>query len=113
MRVELPNDQWVECRDELVAGDKRKTQEAVKFTVTDGQQQQVSAGVQNEMRVALLANIITAWSYAETRGWPIPANNPGGVGILDLLPIDEYNALSDAVEPLLRKVGFGGERVPN
>ncbi len=113
MRVELTSGAWVEYRDELVGGDKRRTQEAVKFTIQDGQQQQVSAGIQNEMRIALLAGIITAWSYSETKGWPIPANNPGGVGILDLLPIDDYNELGTAVESLLQKVSFGGDKVPN
>lgn len=113
MRVDLPSGAWIEYRDELLGGDKRRTQEAVTFTIQDGQQQKISAGIQNEMRVALLAGIITDWSYAETKGWAIPASNPGGVGTLDLLPIDDYNALSVAVEPLLQKVSFGGDRVPN
>jgi hypothetical protein len=113
MRVELPSGAWVECRDELTGGDKRRTQEAITFTIQDGQQQRVSAGIHNDMRVALLAGIITAWSYAEDKGWPIPASNPGGSAVLDLLPIDDYNALGEAMEPLLKKVSFGGDKVPN
>jgi hypothetical protein len=114
MRIEFTSGAWVECRDNLLAGDKRKTQEAVKFTISDGQTDQVvDAAVQLKMTNALLANIIVDWSYAETKGWPIPANNPGGVDIIDQLDIDDYNELSAGVDELVKKVSFRGDRTPN
>lgn len=113
MRVELPSGGWVELRDALKAKDKHAVQAAVKFTIADGGRQEVSAGVQNDMQDALLGLIITAWSFAESCGWPIPAGNPGGTAILGELDIDDYNALIDAVDPIYQKVRLGGGGSPN
>jgi hypothetical protein len=114
MRVELPNDHWVEVRDRLKARDKVEVHRAVTFTIGgSGGSQEVSAVIQDEMRQAFLAQIITSWSYTEREGWPIPANNPGGSGILGELDLDEYNALSLGIEDLFQKVSFSGGSSPN
>lgn len=112
MRVELPNDHWVEVRDKLKAGDKVAVHRAVTFNVGGtrdaGTGQEVSAAVQDDMRIAFLGKVITSWSYLDREGWPIPENNPGGAQILHEMDIDEYNALSDGTEELFQKVNFSG-----
>lgn len=116
MRVELPNEQWVEVRDKLKGKDKVAVHDAVTFTVGNrdrAEGQQVAASVQDKMREAFLAQVITSWSYAETEGWPIPANNPGGSSILGELDIDEYNALVTGTDELFQKVNFDGGSSPN
>lgn len=113
MRVELPNDHWVEVRDRLKGNDKVAVHEAVTFRVGGDAGQEVSAAVQDHMRDAFLARVITAWSYQEREGWPIPASNPGGAGILGELDLDEYNALVAATATLFAKVSFDAGSSPN
>jgi hypothetical protein len=113
MRVELPNDHWVEVRDRLKARDKVEVHRAVVFHVGGTQDQVVSAAVQDEMRQAFLAQTITSWSYTEREGWLIPAANPGGAAILGELDLDEYNALVAGTQELFQKVNFDGGNSPN
>lgn len=113
MRVELPGDAWVELRDALKAKDRFAVQDAVNLVVDQERStQHVSLNVSDQMRLALLGLTITDWSFAQ-QGIPIPANNPGGTDIIgEVLDLDQYNALEEAIEPLFQKVrGRGG--VPN
>lgn len=104
VRVELPSENWVEYRDDLKANDKFAVQDAIVIELSDGETRKVHGGTSNLMRNALLARIITAWSYP---GIPIPSQNIAGVETIgDTLDIDDYNALSDSVETLLEKVAF-------
>lgn len=106
-RAELPSGAWVEYRDSLMAQDKFAVQNAFVLSFTPEGQQEITGGVQNSMRNALLSLVITSWSW---EGIPIPSLNPAGADIIGtVMDIDDYNALSKAVEPLLAKVTF----VPN
>ena len=102
-RVELPSGAWVDIRDKLLAQDKFVIQSAIKVEMdATTNVQTYSGGIQNQMRNALLQQVITAWSY---EGIPIPAASPSGADILgSTMDIDDYDALSDAVEPMLIKV---------
>lgn len=103
MKVDLPSGAWIEFRDSLVARDKFKVQNSLKFKVKDGKEQEVSGGITNDMRNALLAQLITAWSLDA----PLPsADFEAGMEAIDVMPIDDYNKLQDEVEPLLEKVSF-------
>ncbi len=99
-KLDLPSGGWIEYREKLKAADKFAVQEAITVTISDDRSTDVTGGLQNKMRNALLKEIITAWSFPE----PIPSD-PGGldIGTIDL---DDYNALESAVEPLMEKVGF-------
>jgi hypothetical protein len=113
LRLDLPSGGWIEYRDQLRGKDKFAVQGAIRFTMEEGRAQEVTGAVSNNMRNALLARIITDWSFPE----PIPAKRSD----LDLsdplqledaigepLDIDDYNALQEAVEPLFEKVSFQG-----
>ena len=107
MRVDLPSGGYIEFRDSLIAKDKFKVQKSLKFKVKDGQEQEVSGGITNDMRNALLAELITAWSL----GAPLPsADLKAGMAAIDDMDIDDYNALQEEVEPLLEKVSFRPNR---
>lgn len=109
-RVELPSGKWVEYRSELMADDKFAVQGSFEVRVVDGQQVMPS-GVTNLMRNALLADIITEWGGPGLEGIPVPSQNIAGAGILGkVLPIKDYNVLSDEVEPLLQEVSFSPNR---
>jgi hypothetical protein len=114
LRVELPSGNWVDVRDKLMAADKFAAQSAVTLTYEalgerqdgQGQVQRIPGGVENEMRNALLGQVIDAWSF---EGVPVPSQNIAGPAatIGATLDLDDYNVLQEAVQPLLEKVRFG------
>jgi hypothetical protein len=97
--VTLPSGATVTLRDKLNANDKFAVQAAIRLSLdTTTGLQESSGSLVNDMRNALLKQIITAWSFT----WPLPSLDGGtSLGELD---IDDYNSLSDAVEPMLNKV---------
>ena len=105
MQIELPSGNTVDLRDSLTAKDKFRVQSAVRLSLdTATGLQESTGGLVNDMRNALLKELITAWSFA----WPIPSNNLGNP--LEEMDLDDYNALADEVEPLLEKVVAGPNR---
>lgn len=103
-RLELPSGAWVEYRTALKAADKFSVQDAIVLEYEDETRRKIRGGVTNQMRNALLTRIITAWSFD---GVPVPSLNIAGADALgEILDIDDYNALSDAVSDLLDKVAF-------
>jgi hypothetical protein len=107
LKVDLPSGAWIEFRDKLRAKDKFQVQDSLKFKVKDGQEQEVSGGVTNLMRNALLAELITGWSLEAK----LPSQDfKAGMAAIDDMDIDDYNALQEEVEPLLEKVSFRPNR---
>jgi hypothetical protein len=106
MIVTLPSGETVTLRDKLTAKDKFAAQNAIvlKTDTTTGIQN-TTTGLINDMRNALLTRLIESWSFA---GVGIPSQQADA---LDDLDIDDYNALAEAVEPMLIKVLQG--TVPN
>lgn len=103
-RLDLPSGAWVEYRTNLKAQDRFDVQDAVILEYDSEDKRKVRAGVTNLMRNALLTRIITAWSF---EGVPVPSVNIAGLDTIgDIFDIDDYNALSEAVAPLLEKVAF-------
>jgi hypothetical protein len=110
-RVELPSlregsdteHNWVEYREQLKASDRFAVQDAIFIDSKDGNNR-MSLGIGNDIRNALLGRVITGWSF----GSPIPAQvkdiAAADVVIGDAMDLDDYNALSDAVQPLVDKV---------
>lgn len=93
MRVELPGDNWAEIRpvEELKAGDKIAVERVVTFMQpADGGPVPMHAGIAEDMQMAMLSRVITAWSLQ-----PPPPVTPE---ILSDLPIDVYNTLCEAIE---------------
>ena len=103
MRVEMPSGAWAELRDRLQAGDKFATQSGFTVEWQDGKQLMPS-GVSNTMMKNLLGAVIENWGGPGLEGIPVPSRNIAGSGILDTLDIDDYEALAEAAEPLLRKL---------
>lgn len=97
----LPSGNWVALRDakQLTRGDKKQM---VKQANVEGLTAIDSGYVIYE---ALLAKLVTAWSYA----LPLPADDLNG---LDALPIEDDTALSELVEPA-RELLFPGRPDPS
>lgn len=87
-RVALPSGAWIQLRDPktLLRGDKQRVLRAMKDT-DDSQ-----VGQALDLINGLLTVLIIDWSYA----LPIPSVQ---FASLDLLPTDDDDALSEAVEP--------------
>ncbi|MGE7437943.1 hypothetical protein [Kitasatospora sp. NPDC001175] len=89
-RHTLPSGNWIELRDwrELRRGDKKKAMSRV----TDFERV-VAAGY--EMTDGLLTLLVTNWSYE----LPLPSISQQS---LDLLPMEDDNALMTLVQPAIR-----------
>lgn len=102
MKIELPSGGWVEYREKLMAGDKFAVQDAISVEFKDGVNR-ASLGTINDQRNALLGRIITNWSFGQTPEQMKDLQAADKV-IGNAMDLDDYNALSDAVEPLLNKI---------
>ena len=101
MRIELPSGAWLDIREEWKGADRKKTRKAVKLSVTEAGVREMDGDIDDAMRDAMLAEIITAWSLTE-QGIPIPSKNIGGADVIaEVLGHKDYNALQDAAQPLL------------
>lgn len=89
-RHPMPSGNWIELRDwrELRRGDKKKALSGI----TD-MDRIVSAGY--EMADGLLLMLVTNWSYE----LPVPSVAPGS---LDLLPMEDDQAIMALVQPAIR-----------
>lgn len=109
-RIELPSmstdgetQNWVEIRDTLKASDRFEVQKVARLEMKEEANLASFLEMENDMRNALLARIITAWSYPV----PIPAQNSFSAAdriIGDLMDLDDYAVLEEAVEPLMDKI---------
>jgi hypothetical protein len=106
----------VELRDKLNVEDQRAVQRAVEIEITtDGSGttvQRIPGDHTMARRAALLARIITDWSYA-AQGIPIPSQNVGGADMIDsaISDLDDMNELDEKIAPLMEKANPG--RRPN
>ena len=103
MKVELPSGGWVILRERLMSADKFAVQNAVKMELdTSTGLQHAALGMINSMRNELLKLLIEQWSF---EGVPVPRDHfAGSEAIGTTLDLDDYNALAQAVEPMLNKV---------
>jgi hypothetical protein len=115
LRVELPSGATVDVRERLRGKDKFDVHGAIKFTAEQGKEQTVSGAVTDNMRNALLAGIITAWTVTDDNGNPVPIPSENAASpeqVFGDMDIDDYNALQEAVEPLMEKVSFKAPNQP-
>lgn len=117
MHVELPSlrpdgvtHNWVEMRDKTRPLDQPAVQEvAYKTRIEvrpDGTEVRdvTTGGADSRMRFALLARVITAWSFD---GVPVPSQNIAAPDeVIDSVFTDEddWDAICDAVEPMLERL---------
>jgi hypothetical protein len=87
-RITLPSGAWIQLRDAktLRRGDKKK---AMSSVTGDGERLMAMA---YEMTDGLLAVLVIDWSYQ----LPLPSES---IESLDLLPIEDDEALMKAIEP--------------
>jgi len=113
MNVDLPSGQKVELRDKLKAKDRFAAQAAMRIHMTAEGDQDATGAIVNDMRNALLTTLIQSWTVTGDDGqvMPIPKEAPvvnAMTGetrdVLGEMDIDDYNALADAIQPLMNKV---------
>jgi hypothetical protein len=115
LRVELPSkrpdgtsNNWVEMRDRIRPLDRPAIQEAgFKVTIEtrpDGTEvRHATGGGLAYMQFALLARVITAWSFD---GVPIPSQNIAKPeDVLDsVLDEDDWDTACEAIQPMLDRI---------
>lgn len=110
-KLDLPSGAWVEYRDKLMAGDRFMVQAVAKVEVDQATSVSRTSFLEmaNDQRNALLGRIITAWSFPAPT--PSQAGQPADLVIGNVMDLDDYAALEEAVEPLMAKIG--GRREPD
>lgn len=103
MRVELTNGNWAELRDikQLNAGDRLAVRRVNSVPTDDTTM--VSSSWKDEQRVALLGQIITAWSYP---GWPVPSITPNPQAAVLQIPLEDYDKFTIELDPYLEVVDY-------
>jgi hypothetical protein len=115
LRVDLPSKRpdeshnWVELRDRIRPLDRPAIQEAgYRVTIEtreDGTElRHATGGGQSLMQFALLARVITAWSFD---GVPVPSQNIAKAeDVLDSVFTDEddWDAVCEAIAPMLTRI---------
>ncbi|MEU8968168.1 hypothetical protein AB0D11_02635 [Streptomyces monashensis] len=92
-RIKLPSGAWIQLKDPHTL--RRGDRQAVLRAVQDPEST-MAAGL--DMVNGLLKVLVIDWSYS----LPIPSESPGS---LDLLPLEDDDALTEAIEPI-RKMLF-------
>lgn len=113
-RAELPSRQpdgspnWVEYRTRLAAEDRIAANSAVQFTFEPskdgkGEVRKVTGGNDERMKVALAAQLITAWSFP---GIPVPSQNVADPAelISSTMDLDDWDAVAAAIDPLFQRI---------
>lgn len=113
MKTIFESGAWVEHRpiQDLKAKDKDAVSLSVKMVIPlteDGeldrsQGMAFSGAMQLAARNAVLARVVTAWSY----DWPVPHYEAGevhGAELIDEIPIDDFNELEELLAPYLAKL---------
>ena len=113
MRTDLPSGAWVEHRpiQDLRAKDKDAVSMSVKMAIpltedgeVDRSQGMVFSGaMQLAARNAVIARVITGWSYDV----PVPYFEAGEVhneSSIDEIPIDDFNEIEELMAPYLAKL---------
>jgi hypothetical protein len=108
-RIDLPSGGWIQIRSKMTVEDQRAVQGAVDVEIrSDGDGNSVARLPGDHAlarRTALLARIITNWSWAE-QGIPIPAGNLAGVAAVEsvISDLDDWAEIDDKIAPLMEKV---------
>lgn len=98
MRVELSGGNHADLRDELNGGDRRAARAAIKITIAGDESRQFTAELEDQIMYALLRRLIISWSF------PQPLPRDAGDDVLNNLPIDDQDALYEAVRPFYDRI---------
>lgn len=105
MRVDLPGGQWADLKepDDLIESDRKQARKWLAVVTDDAGNMALNAGMADDMAEAVLAQVITAWSF---EGRPIPAAYPESLGTLT---IPQARALRKASLPHYELIWGDGE----
>jgi hypothetical protein len=100
VKVTLPSGHEADLRDQVLAGDKYAANEAIKVEIQDDGTRVLTASMTDQVKYALLTRMIVSWDI----GQPVPSMVVDPVGLINSLPLDDIEALSDAIEPVYNRV---------
>ena len=93
----------MEVRDNMTPGDRFAVMDAAELTIEEDGRSHIRGAASAQWK-AFLTRMITDWSYASTKGVPIPA--AAGPQVLDEYPDleDDDEALSEALRPRYERI---------
>jgi hypothetical protein len=106
LRVELSGGQFAELREAVNAGDRRAARGAVTVTVQGDESRVFTAELEDKVMYQLLRRLIVSWSLPQ----PLPSQAVNAEDVLDMLPIDDQEALYKAVRPVYDRIMSGGPK---
>jgi hypothetical protein len=109
LRVELSGDHYAELREQMNGNDRRAARAAIEITINGDESRQFTAEMEDKIMTALLRRMILSWSLPQTL--PRDAVSPEIAGeIIGNLPVDDVDALYDAVRPFYDRVVQGPKK---
>jgi hypothetical protein len=106
LRIDLTGGQWAELREQLNGGDRRAAKAAVTVTVQGDESRVFTASLEDSVMYALLRRLIIAWSLPQ----PLPSQAANAEDVIDMLPMDDIEALYQAVRPVYDRIMGGGPK---
>ncbi len=105
MKIDLPGENWAVLRDveDMNGGDKLAVLRATYWPIPteSNPEPRINAATNVEPKLALLARLITEWSYP---GWPIPSMALDSNAALEQLSVPALNKLLDAADPYMEAI---------
>lgn len=99
--------------EDLTGGDAKAVRRATRLKVSNGGLEEISMGLGDDKMDALLTRVITSWDVRSAKGEPLGLPQFDNTA-LDQVPLDVYNLLVEAAEPLMNAVdGAGKATTPN
>lgn len=86
MRVELSDGEWADIRpvEDLRDGDRKAVNRSIRVEVDDDGRGFLPGDANDRKRDALLARLIDNWSFATTKGLPLPSADPASLDKLSI-----------------------------
>jgi hypothetical protein len=109
LRVELSGDHYAELREGMNGNDRRAARAAIEITINGDESRQFTAEMEDKIMTALLRRMILSWTLPQSL--PRDAVSPEVAGeIIGNLPIEDVDALYDAVRPHYDRVIQGPKK---
>src|SRR5690348_3808419 len=93
---------------DLTGGDAKAVRRATRLRVEDGTLKEISMGLGDDQMDALLTRVITSWDVKGADGTPLGLPRFDKNALEDL-PLDVYNLLVEAAQPLKAAVDGAGK----
>lgn len=101
MIIPLSGGHEAELRDQLLGGDRYAVRQQIQVDIRDDGSRTVLASMDEDTKYALLTRMIIRW---DVPGHPLPRDAVDPKFVLDSLPLEDLEALLDAIQPSYERI---------